>query len=203
MRPGLLWAWAVFPGAYAVAASSNLTASSHRSLRGRPHNHPPAKVFPWRELLSPPPPGAGLADSAGPVDLKIASRCLKLTPGGDLHLSYPDDAEAHFEAIRLATKGFAQSAPGFKPHQWSGYGGPWIENAWIDHFEKKWAARTSGQTLSTFFGPFVPIFLPWVDRWVQGPWKYPPGMIRAVQSLMRKSVAYITVSQNDEGLAGR
>ena len=60
-----------------------------------------------------------------------------------------------------------------------------------------------GQTLSTFFGPFIPIFLPWVDRWVQGPWKYPPGMIRAVQSLMRKNVAYITVSQNDEGLAGR
>lgn len=130
----------------AAAAITTVTNATRRELRGRPHNHSPPAVRPWRELLLPkPPPGAGLPDSAGPVDLKIATQCLKLSPGTEQHLSYPDDAEAHFEAIRQATKAFAQSAPGFRPHQWSGYGGPWIENAWIDHFEKKWAARTSGR----------------------------------------------------------
>ena len=146
-RIRLVGAWIFLFALKVPTAKATVTAANatRRALRGRPHNHPPTPVRPWRELLPPKPPlGAGLIDSAGPVDLKIASHCFKLSSGAEQHLSYPDDAEAHFEAIRKATKAFAQSAPGFRPHQWSGYGGPWIENAWIDHFEKKWAARTSG-----------------------------------------------------------
>jgi hypothetical protein len=56
--------------------------------------------------------------------------------------------------------------------------------------------------LRDFFGPFVPILLPWVDRWFLNVKKYPPGLLATLKKHLRKDVLYITLSQNDVGLEG-
>lgn len=53
------------------------------------------------------------------------------------------------------------------------------------------------------FGPFIPLFIPWVDGWVLGRFRYPKGMLDTLKSVLRPNVPYITVSQNDEGLTGK
>jgi hypothetical protein len=81
-----------------------------------------------------------------------------------------------------------------------GFCGPWVENVWISDFSAKAAAETT--CLSDTFGPFVPLFIPWVDLYVGSRFKYPDGFVEAVKKVIRPDVPYITVSQNDEGLIG-
>lgn len=101
-----------------------------------------------------------------------------------------------------------QSAPGFRRHGAAGYGGPWIENMWISHFEAlAEGARARKLPLSAVFGPYIPLLLPFTDHWVRegGPngYRYPAGFLRTLLASLRPSVAYIAVSQNDEGLTGK
>ena len=123
-------------------------------------------------------------------------------------LAYPADAEEHFEELRAALAPFSQY-PGFRSHVAAGCGGPWIENAFIGAFEAMWNARPEGACLMDFFGPFIPLFVPWTDLWVIGvaahrkPAKsYPPALEKALRRVLRPEVPYVAVVQNDEGLPG-
>ena len=81
--------------------------------------------------------------------------------------------------------------------------GPWIENAWIAHFEAAYDGRARGTKLADFFGAFVPIFVPFVDHWSNAQYHYPPGMLDALRGVLRADVPYVVVSQHDEGLTGK
>ena len=135
--------------------------------------------------------------------LRHALACLRRTTPL-LNLTYPHDAWAHFDEVHRALAPWLQSAPGFRRHGASGYGGPWIENVWIDHFEQRaTSARQQGRPLYTAFGPYIPLLIPFTDHWVRHGYKYPPGLVQTLLGTLRASVAYVTVNQNDEGLTGK
>ena len=149
----------------------------------------------------------GLNHAASVPSMHHAHACLRLTTPS-LNLSYPEDAWDHYDEIQRVMQRWLQSAPGFERHGAAGYRGPWIENVWISHFERLAArARSRRRPLHSVFGPFVPLLVPFVDQWVQrgGPsgYRYPVGFVEALLSVVRPSVAYIAVSQNDEGLTGK
>jgi hypothetical protein len=87
-------------------------------------------------------------------------------------------------------------------HSWSGFSGPWIENHFIAHFETMYDSQHETTCLYDHFGPYVPIFLPWVDHLVTNKKynHYPNGFVEALLSVLRPDVPYITVSQNARGL---
>jgi hypothetical protein len=136
------------------------------------------------------------------VDTRLILECLQRSTSS-LVLEYPDDADEHFNEIRIALSPWAQHSA-HKIHRAKGYNGPWIENRWISHFETLYDQNDDNNTcLSDLFGPFIPIFLPWVDHWKSSRSRYPEGLLDTLRSVLRPSVPYVTVSQNDEGLAGR
>ncbi len=93
-----------------------------------------------------------------------ALACLRLTTPS-VRLRYPDDAEAHFREVRRALDPWAQKK-GHRPHRSAKYRGPWVENVWITHFERELRRRPPGSPLSSVFGPFIPLLVPWTDRFV-------------------------------------
>jgi hypothetical protein len=171
---------------------------------------------------------------ASSIDLEQPLLCLQQTTP-NVTLIYPDDAEFHFQEIRIILAQWAQHE-NHTMHTWSGYSGPWIENYWISKFESMYDTRllpllpplplplqlhndddtdgdndngtgddttnneSSSFCLSDLYGPYIPIFIPWVDQFVNH-WGYPNAFVRALKSVLRPNVPYITVSQNDEGLA--
>jgi hypothetical protein len=138
------------------------------------------------------------------INLSIALECLQLsTPS--LELEYPDDAIEHFNEIRNAMLPWAQHHGNHKYHRYASYSGPWIENYWISHFETLWdeVVTSSNGTkicLSDYFGPFIPIFVPFVDQFVNSKWHYPGGLVETLLSVLRPNVPYVTISQSDAGL---
>lgn len=153
------------------------------------------------------------------VNMSIAISCLKLskhTTNGTVNLTtltYPSDAEAHTMEIHRALENWTRTA---QMHYAAGYGGPWIENYWMRHFKDSVISlprqhnasnSSSSVCLSDTFGPFIPLLIPWVDIWLsQGGIhgnrnQYPPVFTDTVKALLRPDVAYITVSQNDQGWA--
>jgi hypothetical protein len=118
-------------------------------------------------------------------------------------LRYPFDAEEHFTELHKALEPFSH----FKQHcdVRHTYCGPWIENAWMDHFRGLWQAEQERAKdkarLSSVFGPYIPIFFPFVDSWVNSGHRYPVGFVAAFLAALRPDVAYVTVSQNDQGIA--
>jgi len=133
-------------------------------------------------------------------DISPAKQCLELTTH-EVELIYPKDAEAHFQELQNAF-----SALKTTPHCHSGYCGPWIENDWINTYTSLWQkeqeSKGSDARLSSIFGPYIPIFVQFVDYWV----RYKQGYLEVVDILrkvLRPDVPYITVSQNDEGLVSK
>ena len=152
------------------------------------------------------------AVAGGPNGMRSALSCLRRTTPSLHNLSYPDDAWQHFDALHAALAPWLQSAPSFQRHGAAGYSGPWIENVWISRFSALAnAARKAGRPLSHVFGPYIPILVPFTDQWVHGGphqvglkrYRYPDGLVPALLGALRPNAAYITVSQNDEGLSGR
>ena len=143
--------------------------------------------------------------------MRPAISCLRRSTPELRNLTYPADAWAHYDELLRALAPWLQSTPGFRQHGAAGYGGPWLENVWISHFQTRAAAaRAAGEPLSAVFGPYVPIFVPFTDQWVHGgpyqvglkKYRYPAGLVPALLGVLRPSVAYITVSQSDNGLSG-
>ena len=143
--------------------------------------------------------------------MRPAISCLRRSTPELRNLTYPADAWSHYDELLRALAPWLQSTPGFRQHGAAGYGGPWLENVWISHFQTRAAAaRAAGEPLAAVFGPYVPIFVPFTDQWVHGgpyqvglkKYRYPAGLVPALLGVLRPSVAYITVSQSDNGLSG-
>lgn len=97
---------------------------------------------------------------------------------------FPADAEEHFEQINHIAHHF-RSIP---IHKYSNYSGPWIENIWIQKFGKR--------PLKDFSG-MIPLFFNWVDALLV---ERMPEMEKALSSVLRPDVLYVTISQSAEGL---
>ncbi|CAJ1416168.1 unnamed protein product [Effrenium voratum] len=148
-------------------------------------------------------PGAAVSSGDAP-DVGPALRCLRQTTP-QLDLAYPPDAEAHFQEVRQAlSPWFDYAANKFMKdmknpyHCGEGYCGPWIENRWIKHFLEGWD-QGSGSRLADTFGPYIPIFMTYVDLWVANVFEY-EDMIAALKKVVRPKVPYITVVQHDTGI---
>ena len=100
--------------------------------------------------------------------------------------------ERHYAEVLNRTRPFR----GHKVHHVHGWGGPWIENAWIDIFCCDVRVHA--------FGRFVPLFIQWVDLFViAGKGKAYPASLRlreTLDKLLRPDVLYVTVSQNADGI---
>ena len=139
------------------------------------------------------------------IDLSPVRACLSL---GDAKLQYPLDAEAHFEEIHAAMGRWMNNS---RYHATPDYSGPWIENWWISNFTSRWRSQAPGTPLRATFGPYIPLLVPWVDKWVLDDdvssqptnWSYPPEFVSTLLGVLRPTVPYVTVSQNDEGLQGK
>jgi hypothetical protein len=94
--------------------------------------------------------------------------------------------QQHHDLLLNATAPFRTC----KVHRWAGWGGPWIENIFIQTFIHK--------ELSTF-GAFIPLFVPWTDCWIEHGWSSERIADRLLPFL-RSDVAYIAISQNDRGI---
>ena len=109
-------------------------------------------------------PAVGSSSQVVRMSNHTALACLRLTTPS-VRLRYPDDAEAHFREVRRALDPWAQKK-GHRPHRSAKYRGPWVENVWITHFERELRRRPPGSPLSSVFGPFIPLLVPWTDRFV-------------------------------------
>ena len=70
--------------------------------------------------------------------------------------------------------------------------GPWIENQWISTF-------CCDKPLSVF-GPFIPLFIQWVDIGSLSSQLY-QHLHQILKSTLRPDVLYISVSQHDQGIS--
>lgn len=145
--------------------------------------------------------------ASGAPDTTPALTCLRLSTPSLGGLSYPSDAEAHFDQVfqalspwyDFAEKQFMKDMKN-PYHCGEGYCGPWIENKWIAHYYAKlWKGRQAGTRLSDIFGPYIPIFMTYVDLWIANVFEY-EKMIAAMKKVVRPKVAYITLLQHDTGL---
>lgn len=104
-----------------------------------------------------------------------------------------DDAwSERFAEVDAATIGLRNLAP----HEFGHFYGPWLENAWIDRWRGEGGAA---------FGGRVPVFAQWTDAvFLRGTDDATDAVIaasvKALKAAMRPDVAYVTVSQHDEGL---
>lgn len=116
------------------------------------------------------------------VDVNAALSCLHQTTP-NLVLEYPPDADAHMNEIRMALAPWAQHGA-HRMHSAAGHGGPWIENHWISRFEGAYDGSGDDVCLQDLFGPYVPIFMPWVDGLIGPPNEnyYPDGLIDTLKS---------------------
>jgi len=134
--------------------------------------------------------------------MRKALECLRHTKPELPDLSYPHDAFQHFHHIHHRLGRWVQEAD-HESHRKYGYEGPWIENRWISHFQQE--LESNNYSLPDVFGPYIPIFIPWTDLWVNltGKNTYPKDLVVAMKDLLREDVLYITVSQNADGFVGR
>ena len=123
-------------------------------------------------------------------------------------LRFPDDAEEHYQQLLGQTRKYRT---GIKPHSYVNYAEPWLENRFIEHF--------SSRPLHTF-GGLIPLFVQWTDIHVHSftpknesdPSSSPPmqhlprdafnTLHAKVLRLLRPTVLYVALSQDDQGLGG-
>ena len=146
-----------------------------------------------------PPPKETSARTCPLPDISPVHSCLRQTTS-NLTLHYPADVREHVLEIHSVMQGWIQNiSPHCAPRFGNGrYCGPWVENHWIEYFMN----ATNSSCLSDTFGSYIPLLIPWVDIWFKGGYRprYPPLFMEKLKSILRSDVAYVTVSQNDEGL---
>lgn len=101
------------------------------------------------------------------------------------YFSFPSDAESHYYDIIERTSMFRNQPP----HEYAGYGGPWVENHFIETFLEK---------PFLYFNGFIPLFIQWVDLMLNNKLPYVAEILRQI---LRPNVLYIAVSQSDTGLS--
>lgn len=139
-------------------------------------------------------------DAAGVVSAPVAmaasthgplSRCLPSTTLERASLSGAP-LEEHYRTLLVRTEPFRQ----VPVHKWGSARGPFIENQWI-------ASSCCREERGRHFGPFVPIFVQWVDIFhqvLQGDGSIALRLRATLEDVLRPDVLYVTVSQSDDGI---
>lgn len=79
-------------------------------------------------------------------------------------------------------------------HKWLDYNGPWIEDVWISTF-------CCSKDIDTF-GPYIPLFVPWLNIYKTGPSMYNERVTKYIE-MIKPDFLYITVVQSDYGIEGK
>ena len=112
--------------------------------------------------------------------------------------SAPDWAAVyHLQTLHRKMEPFVNNTPYSK---YANYGGPWIENRWIDAF---WDRINHPESLAQTFRGYLPLLLPWNDIWLNNRYRYPKAFVRTLLQMLQSNRTYITVSQNDQGIVGK
>jgi hypothetical protein len=99
---------------------------------------------------------------------------------------FPLDAENHYRELYERTAHMRKA----DMHYYAGYDGPWIENHWIQTFQRL--------PLSAF-GGLIPIFAQWIDIEIRSHRDYNHKRDELMQ-MIRPTVLYVALSQGDLGL---
>lgn len=81
----------------------------------------------------------------------------------------------------------------YPTHSWLGFDGPWIEDIWISTF-------CCSKDISEF-GPYIPVFVPWLNIYKKGKQRYSKHIIPYF-NMLKPDFLYITVIQSDYGIEG-
>eukprot|EP00668_Euglena_longa_P031672 GGOE01040914.1.p1 GENE.GGOE01040914.1~~GGOE01040914.1.p1 ORF type:complete len:399 (-),score=81.55 GGOE01040914.1:245-1441(-) len=148
---------------------------------------------------------ATTADDA-PADLgahHMGWQCLRRS-NASVRLKYPANAEIHFREVHDALALWTRNRP--RPFTTRKYSGPRLENLWVAEGWHLYDARRSAgsnQSLTTAFGPFIPLLVNWVDVWNGNGKRYPPAFLPTLRRALRRDVPYVTVSTDTHGIAGQ
>ena len=121
-------------------------------------------------------------------------KCLKESDSPYGYIDVPFEADYNkriqeFERLKGAT----QKYRGMPTYCWEEYCGMHTEDMWIDQF--------LNENLS-MFGPFIPVFVPWLNFWKNFGEKRYQNFIKDVFALLKPNFLYITVVDSDFGIEG-
>jgi hypothetical protein len=125
--------------------------------------------------------------------LADAVRCLGLP---EHHMHYwrsKEDRQTHTREINDAIRQIINMR--LTKFCWMGTCGPWLEETWM---------KMEAEADFDDFGPFVPIFVPWVKLWVRtmkskAYWNILPKIL----DLIRPDFVYVTLCHNSAGIEGK
>jgi hypothetical protein len=122
--------------------------------------------------------------------LRDALQCMGLPDDPQAYLHPQAERETH--CLWLHTEISKMIPSNFPQFCWLTSCGPWSEEIWCDK-----------RTLNfSEFGPFVPLFVPWVSIWSgKKPTEY-WAVLTPIFALLSSKYLYVTVSHNDDGLEG-
>ena len=116
------------------------------------------------------------------------------------NMTFPADALQHYQDLLAKTRMYRTN---IEPHGYMGYKEKWIENRFIEKF--------SSLALDQF-GGFIPIFVQWTDIHVHQFTKLTPNPMpnlpkttfetlhKSILNMLRPTVLYVAVTQDDQGL---
>lgn len=81
----------------------------------------------------------------------------------------------------------------YPTHSWLGYNGPWIEDVWISTF-------CCDKSIEEF-GPYIPVFVPWVNIYKKDKHNY-QKLVKPYLDMLKPDFLYITVAHSDYGIEG-
>ena len=124
----------------------------------------------------------------------LALDCLKNSnsPYGYSNIPIKNDLEKkknHYLNLINLTEKYRN----FSTHCWADYCGPWIEEIWISHF-------CCNRSLNNF-GPFIPLFISWLNIWkyYESEYNY-KEFLKEIFLLLSPNYIYITVVQSSLGI---
>lgn len=123
----------------------------------------------------------------------LGLKCLNESnsPYGYHDIPYHSPRERNEEYQRLLK--LTKEARKYPTHSWLGYHGPWIEDVWISTF--------CCDKSITEFGPYIPVFVPWVNIYKKDKHNY-QALIEPYLKMLKPDFLYITVAHSDYGIEG-
>ena len=113
------------------------------------------------------------------------------SPYGYHNIPFHTIKERNDEYLRILK--LTEDARKYPTHSWLGYNGPWIEDVWISTF-------CCNKDI-TEFGPYIPVFVPWVNIYKKEKYQY-QELVKPYLEMLKPDFLYITVAHSDYGIEG-